>query len=307
MPAKHLLVLAAFATIVLPATAQEAKIGTADGAALPLLAAAQGLPVTVNRAKQYDFVSRINGLTYRVLVSTPAGATADKTYPVFYVLDGNYYFTAVSDSADYARLPTIVVGIGYPTDNFDVVRRRRSLDLTPSVDLQPESGAAPTGGGEGFLRVLVEEIKPFVAANYRTDPEKQILYGKSLGGLMVLHQLFINPIAFNTYIAASPSIWWNDREVLKNEAAFAKRAGAGDLNLRLLVTSAGDEQYRGDDPAKLAADTSRMIDNASELAARLAKIDPKKVPVTYTLFPNETHISVSLATLSRAIQFSLKP
>jgi predicted alpha/beta superfamily hydrolase len=113
---------------------------------------------------------------------------------------------------------------------------------------------------------------------------------------------------YSTYIAASPSIWWNDREVLADEPVFAKRAKVGELKIRLLLTSAGDEQYRGDDPKlRAAADSSRMIDNVSELASRLTSLNPEKVVVTRAIFPDENHDSAALASLGRALTFALKP
>ena len=204
-----------------------------------------------------------------------------------------------------AYSPAIVVGIGYPTDDNDVVRYPPPVRLTISAASPGRTGVY--GGGDAFLRVLEEEVKPFVAARYKIDHARQILYGKSLGGLMVLRQLLRRPEAYSTYVAASPSIWWNDREVLADEATFAKRARAGQLKVRLLLTSAGDEQYRGDNPKLRAADTSRMIDNVSELAGRLALLNPKQVTVTRVMFADETHVSASLASLARALTFALKP
>jgi hypothetical protein len=158
-----------------------------------------------------------------------------------------------------------------------------------------------------FLRVIEEEVKPFVMARYRLDPSKQSIYGYSLGGLAVLRCLFRNPTAFSTYIAASPSIWWNNREVLADEAVFSKRARAGELQLKVLITSAGDEQYRGDDPQRLAAEQrgARMVDNASELAARLAALDPRRITVVRTIFDGELHVTAPQASLSRAVRFAL--
>ena len=270
----------------------------------------EGAPAAIPRTRRYDLTSKINGRTYRVFVSTPSKADPGKADPVVYILDGNWYFAAASinvdESARGGHSRAIVVGIGYPTDDNDVVSTRRAFELTMS--------AAPTdkepglhGGGDAFLRVLEEEVKPFVAARYKIDPARQILYGKSLGGLMVLRQLLRHPEAYSTYIAASPSIWWNDREVLADEGTFAKRAKAGELSVRLLLTSAGDEHYRGDDPKLRAADSRRMIDNVSELASRLAPLNPEKVTVTRVIFPEETHVSVSLASLGRALTFALKP
>ena len=46
-------------------------------------------PVVVPRATQYDITSRINGETYRILVSTPIEADPPKSYPAVFLLDGN--------------------------------------------------------------------------------------------------------------------------------------------------------------------------------------------------------------------------
>jgi predicted alpha/beta superfamily hydrolase len=94
---------------------------------------------------------------------------------------------------------------------------------------------------------------------------------------------------------ASPAIWWNDREVLADEATFSKRARSGELHLRILVTSAGDEQVRG----------NRMIDNASELADRLAALNPGRIQVERVIFPGETHSSSAFASISRALRFAV--
>lgn len=75
----------------------------------------------------------------------------------------------------------------------------------------------------------------------------------------------------------------------------------------MLITSASEEQYRGSDPKLQAEEIYRMVDNASELAGRLATNSPPNLSVTYVVFPDETHNSVSLASLGRALYFSLKP
>jgi predicted alpha/beta superfamily hydrolase len=262
----------------------------------------------VPRARQYDIKSRINGETYRVFVSTPFKAEPGKRYPVLYVIDGNWYFAPASINAtesSYEVGPVIVVGIGFPTDDNDQIQQRRSFELTPWS--KPGAKPGQTGGGDIYLQVLEEEIRPFINAHYAVDPAKQILYGKSLGGLMVLHQMFIHPEAYAAYISASPSIWFNDSAVLKDEAAFVKRVKGGQLHLRLLLTAAGNEQYRGPNPVKRANDHSRMIDNAMELADRLAASNPTTLHVEKAIFADESHTSVSLAALGRALYFGLKP
>src|ERR1700719_4642547 len=103
-----------------------------------------------------------------------------------------------------------------------VEQQVETLDLTlPGHRAKLEQYSA--GGGDDFVHVLLEEIKPLVESHYQVDPERQIIYGKSLGGLLVLHLLFVHPEAFQTYIAASPSIWWDNRSVLSDENSFWQR------------------------------------------------------------------------------------
>jgi hypothetical protein len=48
-----------------------------------------------------------------------------------------------------------------------------------------------------------------------------------------------------------------------------------------------------------------MIDNASELAERLAAVIPLNMVVERTMFPSEMHNSVGTVALSRGIRFAL--
>jgi len=255
-----------------------------------------GAPVLIPRSRQYDIKSKITGITYRVMVSTPFDANPGKAYPVVYVLDGNQYFGSASEIVTrLATLkdiePAIVVGIGYPTDDPFEVNRLREGDLTPSGSRTAAAKGERSGGGDGFLKGINEEIKPFIAAHYKVDPNKQILYGHSLGGLMALREMFRDPTEFSTYILSSPSIWYHEKMVLEDEPEFVKRAKAGELHLRILITSGGDEP-RG-----------TMVDNASDLAKRLSGL--KGISVSRTIFADEIHASVSAASLSRGIRFAL--
>jgi uncharacterized protein len=280
----------------------------AHGADVPSNGTVAAEPLSVPRAKQYDITSKINGLKYRVMVSTPRNPDPGKRYPVFYLLDGNWYFlpAAYSDSAtDPGLSASIFVGIGYPSDDTEI-DRRRAFDLTPPGKLKDFFGSK-AGGGDDFIRVLLEEVKPLVESHYQVDQARQIIYGKSLGGLLVLHLLFVHPEAFQTYIAASPAIYWDNNSVLAGEKDFSQKIKTNKLRLKVLITSASEEQYRGSDPKLQAQDVYRMVDNASELASRLATASPQNLSVTYVTFPDETHTSVSLAALGRALYFALKP
>jgi predicted alpha/beta superfamily hydrolase len=264
-----------------------------------------GQPLVSTRETQVDFTSKVTGRRYRLMIAAPYQSDASKTYPIVYIIDGYWYFRPAVDFATESGdrfQPAIMVGIGYPTDDYKEECDRRLTDLSiPPVPPAKPFGNAPAGDGDAFLRMIRDEVKPFVEKRYRVDTSHQTLYGKSLGGLMTLRQLFRDPAQFQTYIAASPSIARSSFAVLSDEAAFSRRAAAGQLHLKLLITSADLEQPR-DEPA---TKWNRPVDNASDLAARLKVLDPKDVQVDYVDFADETHFSVSLACLGRGLAFAL--
>jgi uncharacterized protein len=124
----------------------------------------------------------------------------------------------------------------------------------------------------------------------------------------VLRVLFDQPGAYDAYVVGSPSIWWNDEEVLQGEARFVSAIRAGKAAPRILITSNEWEQFEGapglqpDDLKEMK--TERMVDNARELGARLQAIKgPAGYQVRYFLFSQETHISGAPAAASRGMAF----
>jgi predicted alpha/beta superfamily hydrolase len=271
-------------------------------------------PAVLPGAKQFDITSKITGRTYRIYLSGPTSAPPASGYPVLYVLDAYPAFPTAATQAVLSGLsghpPTVVVGIGYP--NFAATMRLRDRDLTPfpadadALGGQPGTKPEDFGGGEDFHR--------FIAKMFSVDAHNQALMGYSLGGLFTLNVMFRHPDAYRTYIAGSPSIWYDRRKVLEGEAAFSDLVRAGKIAPRLLITSDEWEQSQdapdlpatGDARAKALADmaAARMVDNAKELADRLRAI--KGGPgyeVRYALFPRETHLTGIPASTSRGVAF----
>ena len=275
-----LIVAAAFAQLGAPAVAAAA--------------APASVPATVPAldplgSVQFDLPSRVTGRTYRITVYKPATPAPAGGWPVITVLDGRSTF-AIAASQVYLRTATgrpgaVVVGVAYP--QLDDTFRLRQIDLTPSR-LPPGTlaspGTSPTDAGEAalFQRFLTEELRPVIAAMEPVDPGNQALIGYSLGGLFALGVMFDHPQLFRTIVAGSPSIWWNNREVLAKEAKFVAAVEAGTATPRLLITSDRWEQYPPEallpsEPASRAAYLARMkgnamVDNAQALATRLAAV-----------------------------------
>lgn len=272
------------------------------------------IPATVGTAQQIDFTSAVNGKTYRITVAKPYAFPPKGGYPVVYVLDGGAYFGTFAGAARLrsalgAELaPAIIVGISYPSESMLVAQDRRMLDLThnspdASRPARGVSGApVETGGADAFYKVIETEVRPRVAAVAQVAQGQDVLFGHSLGGLFVLHTLFQHPEAFRTWLALSPSIWWTGRSVLKDEAAFTAKVKAGQTSPRVFIGVGGDEQ-----PPTIASSAEyRMIDNTTELAARLTALEGAPgYKVESKVFPGQSHMSVPWEALNTMLNFAL--
>ena len=70
-------------------------------------------------------------------------------------------------------------------------------------------------GSADFLKTLITQIKPLVEKQQAIDRQQQMLWGHSFGGLFVLYALFEQPQAFQTWFAASPSLWYQPETYAK--------------------------------------------------------------------------------------------
>jgi uncharacterized protein len=258
----------------------------------------QGQPAVLPGTLHYDFTSRITGRPYRLTITSPVHPDTSLRYPALYVLDGNAWFATASEVATVfgttGQTGTgYVIALGYQTDDVLVASEMRSLDLTPFRSPNPQY-ASVTGGGDAFLRAIYEEVQPFVLSHLRVDPSRQAIWGHSIGGLIALRSMFLDPGKFSTYLLASPTI---NPKVLADEPAFFEKVARSHMVLRVLITVGGDEQPPG---AKLPYPT---IDDASNLAKRLRASAPW-LGVEFTIFPREGHLPAAPLSLIRSIQFA---
>jgi predicted alpha/beta superfamily hydrolase len=64
---------------------------------------------------------------------------------------------------------------------------------------------------------MIEELKPFIDAHYRTlaDREHTAVAGSSLGGLISLYLAEKHSDVFSMAGVISPSLWWDNQQLLK--------------------------------------------------------------------------------------------
>lgn len=178
--------------------------------------------------------------TRRINVYTPPDyAVRNKArYPVLYMPDGGMQedFPHVAADID-AAIRTgqvramIVVGI-------ENTQRRRDMTGPTEVDSDRKI-AAQVGGSAAFRAFIANELMPQVRRRYRTDGHTAIV-GESLAGLFVLETFFVQPQLFDTYIALSPSLWWN-HEALVQGASVRLAAWPRASRTTLYVATTGDD------------------------------------------------------------------
>lgn len=282
-------------------------------------------PATIAGAMQFDLKSRLNGRTYRIYVYEPLHEPPPRGYPVVYVTDGNAFFCGAAMQAEIMELNAVIVGIGYPTTDRREPDVLRFKDLTweaPSAEVAADfeaylqSGSIAYGGAEEYFRFLKQQVEPAVAAVHALDEAKRTIFGDSLGGLFVLHLLFRYPGEFSTYVAGSPSIWWNDKAIVRELPEFRRMVESQQASPRVLITvgsleeeTQGLDAPQGMDRGRFEAmiRQARMVRNVLELSAQLALIQGlKPFEVASQVFEGETHQSVIGATLSRALRFALR-
>jgi len=266
--------------------------------------------VVLPQAQQLD-VEAATGFRYRVFVSVPASPPPADGYPVLYVLDGNAAFpvaaflarSAESRRAVTGLVPPVVVGIGYPgAEDFDVTARRRDYTIGPDG----RSDVAKEGGAEHFLDFIEQELKPLLAARHPIDRKRQALFGHSFGGLFVLHALFTRPTGFTTYLASSPSIWWQDKRVLGELPGLI--ASGISPRVQISVGALEDDPPKGNHPPEIRAlmASRTMIPEARDLAGKLQSLAAFRDKVVYHELAGEDHGPVWLPAMTRGMQFFLE-
>ena len=154
----------------------------------------------------------------QVNVYLPDGYREDpeKRYPVLYVIDGGLSqdFLHVAGTSALNAIwgrsqPVIVVGV-------ETKDRRAELIGSPGSTAQHKQ--YPTAGQSARFRAFLrDQVKPMVAARYRTSGEDGVI-GESLAGLFITETWLREPGLFDRYAAIDASLWWEDGALSKETA-----------------------------------------------------------------------------------------
>lgn len=254
--------------------------------------------------------------TWRVHVAVPKSAPPAAGFPALWMLDGNAALVEFDDAllAELAARPEphALVFIGYDNE-LRVDSAARTRDYTPVEGERPQRDGddiiiiTDGGGADALLEVIERLVRPEVEKRVATDPDRQTLWGHSLGGLFALHALYTRVGAFDTYVAGSPSLWWGDGVMLDAPEQRFIDNNAG-RRARVLLGLGGGERSRDvshrdlSDPrvqVHLRRIEAAPPDSAEKLAQRLAQVEG--LDVEYREFPGLTHGPMFRASLMWAL------
>ena len=216
--------IAVLAVLILSLTGVAAPAQTPGEAVTPL----DHLPAL--RGDYFRIDSDATGRPYHIYVRYPEGydPAADVRYPTVYLTDGDSLFPILAANHLFLHydedLPeALVVGIAY--GGFDPAVNRRNIDFQSPGDGVEEPGA------EAFQRFLETELIPRIEGDYRSNPQRRVLFGQSRGGAFVLYSAVTDPDLFWGRIASNPSLTPGIESLLEPAAP----AGRDDLSV--IVTS----------------------------------------------------------------------
>jgi predicted alpha/beta superfamily hydrolase len=216
-------------------------------------------------------------------VSIPMGyVRAQGRYPVIYLLDGfsSFHHTVgtVTHLASQGRMPAAIVVAIHNTD--------RQRDFSPPTE-NPEilSRFPEAGGADRFLEFITTELIPRIEGDYRTA-DYRILIGHSFGGLFSTYALLTSPRTFNAYFAISPSLSWDDGEMIERARRFFAERPECD---RFMYLTLADED-------------GRMLSRFEELRTVLEKQAPASFEWGSLHLVDEDHGTITLPSVYHGLK-----
>lgn len=256
-----------------------------------------------NNQAQFQIKSKNTGHDYLIQVYKPPVAPPQHGYPVLYILDGNATFPssvniAQSIGAGSTKLgldPLMIVAVGYAQQKtFDVKKRAYDYTPKPSAEFQAQ-GKYKYGGADQFIAFLNDELKPEIAKQFPINSQQQSIYGHSFGGLFVLYHFFQKPEAFQRYIAASPSLWFDQGMLFQKLNHWQSQKQS---NSPMLLTTVGTHEQGGP--------LTQSDHNFNEKDFFKALENRRSAQFSYWHFynPAEQHITNLYASLPKALMFA---
>lgn len=235
----------------------------------------------------FNIQSQTLGELRTINVWKPVGYRSDTdALSVLYMLDGGikedfpHLANTLAELIQAKKVvPVILVGI-------ENTQRRR--DLTGQTDIEEDKAIAPIVGESAQFSVFIhDELFAEINKRYTTSKIKGII-GESLAGLFVVETFLSKPDMFDFYIAFDPSLWWNDKYLVKTANEYLDKFPKAQKTFWFA-----------------SSQTEGIFETAEELAGILSAKNLKNLNWEYSPEPTEKHHTIFRATKEKALRWTL--
>lgn len=248
--------------------------------------------VEIPRSKTVELTDPASKLVYPVFIKTPRSyrSNTDKVYPVIYLTDGMYSFQIASGATRFpmnsgAMEEAFIVSLSYSKGSKGASSRIR--DYTPS---SADDWKLPTGNSEGHALFMREVVFPYMADNYRVSATERTYVGNSLGGLFGAYILFKHPTMFSSYVLGSPSIWFNNHDLLNLKLNESRSP----IKVYISVGSLERPQF---------GEKQDMVAGATELKNKIVTEAGESVTLKFNIIEDAKHATAFPTTLIQGLDW----
>lgn len=231
-----------------------------------------------NNPQKHVLYSHILGEYRNIQVSIPPGYDKlKKSYPVLYILDGEWIFEYARGCVDYlgneelGKIPQMLV-VGIENTN-----RKRDLSVTFATD-------APY---HNFLDFLEFELKAFVEKNYRVNGF-DLIYGWSSASAICSQFLATRPEVFDAYIESGSDLEWQEEHFLKKHISQNTYQHASHY-------------------VSTESKSSIRMEGVRRYALLMDDLKPRGLRSRFEVLSNHTHLDVLSQGLAAGLRFTFEP
>jgi len=232
----------------------------------------------------HEVESSVLGETRRVLISTPEHDLGPGVrFATIFLLDGEVHFRHTAGLVDFLTAPG--VDLMPPAIVVAIANTDRTRDLTPRPS-HPDPMFPTAGGADDFVAFLRDELIPFVDERFDTSGHR-VLIGHSFGGLFAIHTLVHHPDVFDSYIAISPSLQWDDQALVAEAERVFSRTPERHGSLYMTVGNEG----------------GALLGGVLKLAGVLEEHTPIGFEWAHRVMADETHTTVPHRSTRQGLEF----
>ena len=172
------------------------------------------------------FIPQLNRTRRIWLYLPPDYNSSYKNYPVVYMQDGQSLFNSLTSTATEWSVDESLNKMFQAGDRGCIVVGIDHGGVNRINEYSPWENKTYGGGqGDEFLNFIVNTLKPYVDANYRTlsDRENTAIVGSSMGGLFSMYALIERQDVFSKAAIFSPAFWFSEMESLKHVLKTGKK------------------------------------------------------------------------------------